>query len=57
MITLQTCMELIMSTGGGNSYKIPHINKVKLRRDDVKFSTKLNLSFQLNLDYIKIICI
>lgn len=42
MITLQTCMELIMSTRGGNSYKIRRINKVKLRRDDMKRSTRLN---------------
>lgn len=49
-------MELIMSTGGENSYKIPHINKVKLHRDDVKPSTRLNLisNLDLNLDYIKI---
>lgn len=31
--TLQTCMESIMLTGGGNSYKIPHLNKAKLRRE------------------------
>ena len=31
--TLQTCMESIMLTGGGISYKIPHLNKAKLRRE------------------------
>lgn len=32
-ITLQRCMELIMLSGGRNSYKIPHINKTKLRNE------------------------
>lgn len=32
-LTLQTCMESTMLAEGGNSYKIPHINKAKLRRE------------------------
>ncbi|TBU11442.1 hypothetical protein CWI38_1203p0010 [Hamiltosporidium tvaerminnensis] len=31
--TLQACMESIMLADGGNGYKIPHLSKVKLRRE------------------------
>lgn len=34
-LTLQTCMENIMMSGGGNSYKVTHLNKVKLRRQNL----------------------
>lgn len=32
-VTLQSCMEKIMETNGGNDYKIPHMNKARLRRE------------------------
>ena len=32
-LTLQTCMEEIIASGGGNRYKIQHVNKEKLRKD------------------------
>jgi hypothetical protein len=31
-ITLQTCMVEVMDSGGGNGYKIPHLNKNKLKK-------------------------
>ncbi|TBU07053.1 hypothetical protein CWI38_2461p0020, partial [Hamiltosporidium tvaerminnensis] len=32
--TLQACIESIMLADGGNGYKIPHLSKGKLRRED-----------------------
>ena len=32
-LTLQSCLEAAMLAKGSNFYKIPHINKSKLRRD------------------------
>jgi hypothetical protein len=31
-ITLQKCLECALLDGGGNSYKLPHLSKAKLRR-------------------------
>ncbi len=33
-LTLQGCMEEVMRSDGGNQYKIPHMSKERLRRDE-----------------------
>lgn len=47
-LTLQTCMENIMLTNGNNSYKIPHINKEKLRREN-----RLPINLICNVEAVK----
>ncbi|ETM36283.1 hypothetical protein L914_16994 [Phytophthora nicotianae] len=32
-LTLQKCMECILKVGGSNDYKLPHMGKVKLRKE------------------------